>query len=433
MSKSPPLEFGREYITCDGPDCNVLAPKKRCSQCRTVFYCSVACQKKHWVVEHKTYCMDTNKFKTRMLTLGDGEIPQARGELKEGQDKQDCAICLRHPMVDPYVLPSCGHAFCFSCLAEWQNTVKNNAAAPAYPSLPDESKKPKLNCPACRAETPDVQDSILQKARLLAARANNRKTSESEKITLRREALAELDQLEKKGRPPVEEVVTPVDVQISCQRLATRAELLLSLQEPEKAKEELLWLQDLTKLAATNREEFNSMVKQGEALTAQGKEDEAEEVLQKLDEYKAKRNTLSLLNFSFDVYAMLARAEEMMENWEAAKLMYFAMMENMTDHTTATPPQQREMYMGMCRVAYHLKRYDKALAAGEVVLEMNRHFPFCHKYIALSQKAMGDMDAAKVTMARALVYEAPWDDQHHEQVLELYREIVGEEPEVKSS
>ncbi|CAJ1960332.1 unnamed protein product [Cylindrotheca closterium] len=102
-------------------------------------------------------------------------------------------------MVDPYVLPSCGHAFCFSCLAEWQKTVKNNAATtPPFPFVAQaSSKKHKLSCPACRADTPDVQDSILQKARLLAARASNHKTSKSEKITLRQEALAELDQSEK--------------------------------------------------------------------------------------------------------------------------------------------------------------------------------------------------------------------------------------------
>jgi hypothetical protein len=36
-------------------------------------------------------------------------------------------------------------------------------------------------------------------------------------------------------------------------------------------------------------------------------------------------------------------------------------------------------------------------------------------------------------MARALVYEAPWDEKHHEQVLQLYREIVDEEAELTSS
>ncbi|CAJ1960330.1 unnamed protein product [Cylindrotheca closterium] len=124
-----------------------------------------------------------------------------------------------------------------------------------------------------------------------------------------------------------------------------------------------------------------------------------------IEEYKAKHNTVPIPHLMFDVYIRLGEAEEMMENWEAAKLMYFGMTMETDDGATSTPPQQLKMFTGLCRVAYHLK----------------------------SQKAMGDMDASKVTMARALVYEAPWDDHHHEQVLHLYREIVGEEPETRSS
>lgn len=428
MSTLP--EFSREYIHCDGPDCNVSAPKNRCARCHTVFYCSVECQKQHWKLEHKNYCCDTERFKLNLLTLGDGKIPQARGELKdEEQGKQDCAICLG-PLIDPYVLPSCGHAFCFACLAHWQDTVKSGSSIASLAAPAEESHdKPKLSCPACRAETPDVQDAILQKARLLADRANNRKTPEPQKINLRHEALTELDQLEKIRRRPVEQVI---EVKTICQLLFTRADILLSLKEPEKAKEDLVWLQDLCKLAAKNRTELISMVRQGEALLDEGKEEEAEEMGKKLVEFKEKHNTTSMLQLSFDVDALLGRAEEMMEKWETAKMVYFGMMDNMTDHTTATPPQQRMMYMGLSRCAYHLQRYDKAIAAGEATLEMNRHFPFSHKYIALSQKAMGEMEAAKVTMARALVYEAPWDDQHREKVLQLYRDIVGEEPALRN-
>ena len=151
--------------------------------------------------------------------------------------------------------------------------------------------------------------------------------------------------------------------------------------------------------------------------------------VEQMEEYKTTNNTLNMLLFSFDIFAKMGEAQEMMENWEAAKLIYFEMMQNMDDHNSATPPQQRMMYMGLCRCFYYLGECDKALAAGDAALQMNRHFPFVHQYIALAQKAMGDLQAAKETMARALIYEAPWDDQHYERVLELYREIVGEDPE----
>ena len=43
---------------------------------------------------------------------------------------------------------------------------------------------------------------------------------------------------------------------------------------------------------------------------------------------------------------------------------------------------------------------------------MNRHFPGVHKYIALSQKALGQRDEARKSMMRAILYEAPWDDKN---------------------
>lgn len=421
--------FGRECITCDGPGCTVKAPKKGCA-CHTVFYCSAACQQKHWVNEHKNYCIDINQMKLNMLKMGDGELPQVvGGKLKEGDN--DCAICLCG-LEDPYVLPSCGHAFCFKCLAEWQAAVKNRPTGILSTVSGGEKKETKLSCPACRAETPDVEDSILQRSRLLASRANNRKTPEHTKKNLRLEALAVLEQLETiRPRRPVEQVVLKGDVQAYTQGFFTRAEVLLALDQPEKAKEDLVWLLDLCKLAARNRKQYFSMQEHlGEAGQTQGRQGDAHRISEQIAEYKTKHNILSMEDTCFSIYAMLGKAEEKMGNWTAAKSIYFEMIQKMEHHTSATPPLQRMMFMGLCRCAYHLGRYDKAVLTGGLALQMNRSFPFVHKYIALSQKAMGDLDAAKVTMTRALIYEAPWDDQHHERLLELYREIVGESPEL---
>ena len=46
--------------------------------------------------------------------------------------------------------------------------------------------------------------------------------------------------------------------------------------------------------------------------------------------------------------------------------------------------QQRRVWMGLCRCFYEQGIYDKAIAAGDAVLEMNKHFPQAHKYIALN-------------------------------------------------
>jgi hypothetical protein len=74
--------------------------------------------------------------------------------------------------------------------------------------------------------------------------------------------------------------------------------------------------------------------------------------------------------------------------------------------------------------AYHLGKYDKALNAGGAAIQMNRHFPNVHKYVALSQKAMGDINASRVSMARAVVYETPWDEEHKADVLRMYHGMM---------
>ena len=81
------------------------------------------------------------------------------------------------------------------------------------------------------------------------------------------------------------------------------------------------------------------------------------------------------------------------------------------------------MFMGMSRCMYHLKNYEFAIQLGEAAIEMNRHFPQVHKYVALSQKASGDIEGAIRTMARAVNYETPWDEANRKVVLAMYEEM----------
>ena len=53
---------GLELDRCGNPACakarmsTTAPPYKRCSRCRDVVYCSAACQKKGWTLEHKATC-----------------------------------------------------------------------------------------------------------------------------------------------------------------------------------------------------------------------------------------------------------------------------------------------------------------------------------------------------------------------------------------
>lgn len=50
-------ECGMTTNSCSPPDERMQTLKmKRCSRCKTVYYCSLACQKVHWRSKHREYC-----------------------------------------------------------------------------------------------------------------------------------------------------------------------------------------------------------------------------------------------------------------------------------------------------------------------------------------------------------------------------------------
>lgn len=113
--------------------------------------------------------------------------------------------------------------------------------------------------------------------------------------------------------------------------------------------------------------------------------------------------------------ALLKQAEYIHQadgNWETAVEQYKELL--MRDQESGTAPEWRLVWMGLSRCFYEMGVYDMAINSGTAALEMNRHFPQAHKYIALALKASGDYDTAIATMTRAVLYEAPWDDKNLE-------------------
>ena len=101
-------------------------------------------------------------------------------------------------------------------------------------------------------------------------------------------------------------------------------------------------------------------------------------------------------------------------DWELAIETYqdiLRMSVGRDHHATATASQWRQVWMGLCRCYYELGVYEKAIGAGTAALEMNRHFPQVHRYIALAHEANGDQAEATKTMKHAVLYEAPWCDE----------------------
>ena len=82
------------------------------------------------------------------------------------------------------------------------------------------------------------------------------------------------------------------------------------------------------------------------------------------------------------------------------------------------------------RCFYELGEYDKSIHSGTAAIEMNRHFPHVHKYVALSQVASGNRGSGIKTMKQAVLYEAPWSDETIRLNKELLCELMnGQEPQ----
>lgn len=111
----------------------------------------------------------------------------------------------------------------------------------------------------------------------------------------------------------------------------------------------------------------------------------------------------------FKSQLMLSAHYQNEERWEHALGIY----KNIYDDLPYQDPiSQRKVLMGLSRCFYEIGNYEASIGLGEGILEMNRHFPGVHKYIALSQKALGQRDEARKSMMRAILYEAPWDDKN---------------------
>ena len=79
--------------------------------------------------------------------------------------------------------------------------------------------------------------------------------------------------------------------------------------------------------------------------------------------------------------------------------------------------------MGLAQTKYELGKYDEAIEYSNIAIKAFRQCPGVHKYVALSQKAKGDIDEAKKTMSRAILYETHWDKDNMQQNKELLLEL----------
>ena len=409
-----------------------------------MFYCDAACQRRHWPV-HKPDCRAVEAMRRAVAGVGGAVPAPALLDDPEARAASSCGICLAGPIVDPFAIPGCDHAFCFECLKSWQ---QHKVKAWAMTGVGGRE----VTCPLCRTEFGDVESTVVERAVLLSQRATRRAeggppaAEEREKLTA--QALAELDM-----------VLTSNSRHVPA--LSAKAEVLLGAGRPAEALRALDAV--LAADAEAQADEASRMalidgIEFGRAM-ADGRGADVDRLLAHAEGLAATA-PLSRVGGSgpgrlFKVHLERARALEALGDWDGATRVYVdRVLSAMDSPLVGTPPEQRAMWMGLSRCFYETKDYAKAISAGSAAVEMNRHFPGVHKcvkaskdrslwklkwhvkapwmlfclcknrFVALAQKAAGDLAGARRTMARAAIYETPWDKANREEAAALHRALM---------
>lgn len=402
------------FIACDG--CGKSDPAMRCSNCKMTYYCGAVCQRMHWK-EHKPDCRSVLSMRNACegigATIPDNSEHEAVSTIALNSE---CGICLEEQMKDPIVLEECKHAFCFACLKEWQNYARK-------PILYQSHQQPTLasSCPYCRQNIQvNLIEDCTEKARLYAARGNKKSLSAEERKKCYDLALQQIDK-----------ILTGDNAERDLATICLKAQIL-SNQNPAEAVKCYKQILALDEEGVSNTIKMNVLLDRAKVAMDSGKEDEADRLMIEAENFHETNSFMSRIGDLgdpmrlVDIKLMLAEALEATSDWKAALDVYMKIMESLENPDMVQPRQNRMMFAGIARCLFELKEYERAVAAAEAALAMNRHFPGVHKLLALPQRAMGKMQQAVASMSRAVLYEAPWDDLNKQENIALLQKLQQE-------
>ena len=257
------------------------------------------------------------------------------------------------------VVLPCGHAFCFSCVGHYQQSSNSKEGA---------------SCPYCRGEIPNVGMKAVKRATLYGDRANASSKGSEKQKKYAKLAFAEFESLMELVDPEDEDKEAQANV------LFSRAVVISMAGQPEEAiavTKEFLVLNEKHPGMLSFEDVVQAKCYQAQAYSDCGKWKDSAKIFKSLiGEYKQREEDPSDL-----------------------------------------------IVTGYTRVLYILRKYDEAIVFGNTAIELNRSRPGVHKYVALSQKAKGDIDGAKLTMSRAILYEYHWDKDNLQMNKQLLREL----------
>jgi len=281
-------------------------------------------------------------------------------ETKEGP----CAICLEETITNPVGLP-CGHVFCFVCVGQYQRAnVESDEAA--------------SSCPYCRGNIPIVFDEASDRMKLYLSKACLSSDGSEDQKKYAKLAMTEYDSVAELLSPDQHDEDTHLTL------LYSRALIMDMTDQPVETIK-------VTKELLSLNERYPNVLD-----------------VDQVDEIK---------QWQVEAYSACGK-------WKEAVDIYQLMFREYCLHRRELPPCR--IVKGLIRALYETGEYDKAIKYGNQTINApwdHRTIPGVHKYVALSQKAKGDIDGAKKTISKAIFHEEHWDKDNLQKNKEILKEI----------
>ena len=382
-------KVSREHIECDF--CGKPGPPSKCARCHGSHYCSRDCQQKDWKA-HENGCKIWVEMKKQRKEY------DAPAEPRSGEEEL-CAICLEETLANAVVF-DCNHAFCYDCIKEYQQNIRSEKGGDG-------------SCPCCRKAMPAVEIKAFERAELYEYRAQKYERGSDDWKKYIGLALADLDTVIRKN----EDCTMAYLLKAQC-LAAMDPEMSIKLfEKAEKMNEKYVELEVEAEVNALRERVIEAHASHDIAALYELKhalKEKRDLLLRQRLGFIGDGNLYQLHVYKGEAYSKMGKWDEAMQEYERA-----------FDYKDIHVSILQKAVIGLCKALYKLGEYDKIISLGKNLLLT----PECriaegvHEYVSLAQKEKGDTDAARRTMSRAVLHEAPWAKENKARNLKILREL----------
>ena len=125
------------------------------------------------------------------------------------------------------------------------------------------------------------------------------------------------------------------------------------------------------------------------------------------------------------VALQVANIQVLQEDWHGVKATLGDLMVLYVEgpHAKMAAEHLSDIFTGMSRCAYKLGEYEVAIKYGKSAIAWNRHFPASHQFLVLAHlESANKQREAQQYAAEAVLFETPWNKEHHDVTKDFYRQ-----------